>query len=253
MDGFYAACISNKMKKLLQPSEETWKCRVVTWVWGHATGDTDLVSEWWNCTLCSFTVTKQFFLLDVMTGDGYGWPDWWLIFGKKMNADKKGCCLSLHRNMIHVLVTWGFPSFHWLWQESVYGKRFFTKRGGRLSLSSFAFPSQLASLRGKSNSVGNEVGHYEQSSRLPNVWWRDKKGPDDLLFAPHVVVTSSLNPLKRSKGNELNAAWIQTLKIWKSKCIMGDVFNQGGSGAGLEAVPTLEPVLCISTVKELVP
>lgn len=152
-------------------------------------------------------------------------PTGGLFFGGKKNADEPGCCLSLHRDMIHALVTRGFPSFRWFWQESVYCKRFFTKRGGRPSLSRFVFPSQLASLRGKSNSVGSEVGHYEQTSRLPNVWWRDKKGPDDLLFAPHVVVTSSLNPLKSSKGNELNAAWIQTLKKLKEQMYYGENFS----------------------------
>lgn len=152
-------------------------------------------------------------------------PTGCLFFGEKKNADEPGCCLSLHCDMIHALVTRGFPSFRWFWQESVYCKRFFTKRGGRPSLSRFVFPSQLASLRGKSNSVGSEVGHYEQTSRLPNVWWRDKKGPDDLLFAPHVVVTSSLNPLKSSKGNELNAAWIQTLKKPKEQMYYGESFQ----------------------------
>lgn len=49
-------------------------------------------------------------------------------------------------------------------------KRFFATdwRGGLLSPALF-FPSQLVSLRGKSNSVGSEAGHYGKTSRSPNV------------------------------------------------------------------------------------
>ena len=185
-----------------------------------------------------------------MTDDGFGWPDWWLIFGGKKNADEPGCCLSLHRDMIHALVTLGFPSFRWLWQESVYCKRFFTERGGRPSLSRFVFPSQLASLRGKSNSVGSEVGHYEQTSRLPNVWWRDKKRPRWPTFRSSCGCDIKSKPLKKvPKAMSSMLHGSKLLKTKRANVLRGKVFNQGGSGAGLEAVPTLEPVLCISTVQ----
>lgn len=48
-------------------------------------------------------------------------------------------------------------------------KRFSPQTGGWPSLSRFVFPSQLVSLRGKSNSVGSEAGHYGKTSRSPNV------------------------------------------------------------------------------------
>lgn len=37
--------------------------------------------------------------------------------------------------MIHALVIWDFPSFHWLWQGAVYCKRFSPQTGGWPSLS----------------------------------------------------------------------------------------------------------------------
>ncbi len=103
-------------------------------------------------------------------------------------VDTTGCCLSLwslrcgsHAGNL------GFSVSSLSLAERRVLQAFFTQRGGRPSLSRFVFPSQLASLRGKSKSVGSTASHFEKTSHLPKCLMMRREGSDDLLFAPNMV------------------------------------------------------------------
>lgn len=108
------------IEKLLQPSKklENVKSVVVTWLWGLGSGKTDLVSEWWNCTLHRFHCCELY--LSSLCNDSVegvtGWPYWQLILGYNGKDWRPNRMLLISCfNMIHSLVIWGFPSFRQLW------------------------------------------------------------------------------------------------------------------------------------------
>lgn len=227
MDGFDATCILTNWKASAT-FKETWKSKVSS---GDMTVRSCLRqyrSSFWVVELYTLWISllQAVFtsLCNASGKDHFVWPYWGLIFGYNGKSWRLNGMLliSVCFDMIHSLVIWVFPSFRWLWWKKNTSPH---QRGGWPSLSRFVFPSQLASLRGKSKSVGSEAGHYDKTSHLPNVWRWDKKA--QMTYFLLLMWSSNL---EYSKDNELSdGAWkplsrIQTLKtkICESQCIMGD-------------------------------
>lgn len=95
-------------------------------------------------------------------------------------------------DMIHALSVWDFPSFHGLWLWNVYRKHFFFTQTGGWPFFPAAFSERKWSRSLKENLPFTKCLTVRQ------------KDPDDLVFAPHVVVTSNPSPPICFKSNYLD-------------------------------------------------
>ncbi len=94
-------------------------------------------------------------------------------------------------------------------------KRFSTRRRVAFFSPALFFHLSWLLLEENLKSAGIEASHFVKTSHLPKCLMMRPKSPADLLSPPNVVVTSN-----RTMSSVIS---IQTLKIHKSRCIMGNV------------------------------